>query len=41
MAGVYAAKVGGTGLLINLVGVVVYWRAKRREASRAQTPFAD
>jgi amino acid transporter len=26
----YAAKVAGTGLLINLVGAAVYWRAKRR-----------
>jgi amino acid transporter len=28
---VYAAKVGGTGLLINLVGVGVYFRGKRSE----------
>jgi amino acid transporter len=36
---VYAAKVGGTGLLINLVGVAVYWRAKKREARRAEMPL--
>jgi len=31
----YAAKVGGTGLVINLVGAAVYWRGRRRaKASR-------
>jgi amino acid transporter len=31
---VYAAKVGGAGLLINLVGVAVYWRGKARAGKR-------
>jgi len=26
----YAAKVGGAGLAINLVGAAVYWRGKMR-----------
>jgi hypothetical protein len=30
----YAAKVGGTGLLINLVGAGIYWRAKRKTGNR-------
>jgi amino acid transporter len=30
----YAAKVGGTGLLINLAGAAVYWRGSRRSAAQ-------
>ena len=29
----YAAKVGGTGLVINLVGAAVYWRGRVRQGS--------
>jgi hypothetical protein len=31
----YAAKVGGTGLLINLVGAAVYWNGRRRTTAKA------
>jgi amino acid transporter len=30
----YAAKVGGTGLIINLVGAAIYWSGRRRAAGR-------
>jgi hypothetical protein len=30
----YAAKVGGTGLLINLVGAAIYWRGKKKAGNR-------
>ena len=31
----YAAKVGGAGLVINLVGVAIYWRGRRRAAHQS------
>ena len=37
----YAAKVGGTGLLINLVGIAVYRRGKSRAASQARISAAS
>jgi amino acid transporter len=32
----YAAKVGGTGLAINLVGAAVYWRGRARQGTGTQ-----